>query len=548
MKALADPELDLGQVQSAERSRRAAVLRSLQASVTLGKCSKSAAVKDAAWELGVSSTTVWRLLRKFLDGEGRASSLAPGQRGRPKGMSQVNATVETLIEEHLRLYYLKRERASLARVVAEIRIACKIEGLPPPARRTIQRRLDAMDAREVLKARSGAKAARQKFAAVTGVHTAKLPLEVVQIDHTPADVILVDSFERKAIGRPWVTLAIDIATRMITGYHVSLDAPSRLSIALCLTRAVAPKADLLAELGTKAPWPAQGKPHRIHVDNGSDFRSRVFQVSCAEWGIELTFRPPGNPHFGGHIERLIGTMMGAVHLLPGTTQSTVAAKGTYDSEGNAAMTLAEFDVWFALEICRYNNSIHSSLGCTPVSKWEALSGEMASDIPFDMDAFRVSFLPSERRQIRRDGIHLFKIRYWSDTLAGQIGRKDSTVVVRYDPRNLSSVWVELEAGRSVEARYRNLEMPPMSLWEYREARQYRLAQGKEDFDESILAELIHLQRQIAEGSQALTKTERRSRERREVLKTEDQAESRSEGLRAVDTGDTSRPLYKVERW
>ena len=137
-------------------------------------------------------------------------------------------------------------------MVAEIRIACKVGGLSPSARRTIQRRLDAMDAREVLKGRSGAKAARQKFAAVTGAHNAELPLEVVQIDHTPADVILVDSFERKAIGRPWVTLAIDIATRMITGYHVSLEAPSRLSIALCLTRAVAPKAGLLAELGTKA--------------------------------------------------------------------------------------------------------------------------------------------------------------------------------------------------------------------------------------------------------------------------------------------------------
>ena len=47
-------------------------------------------------------------------------------------MSQVVATVETLIQEHLRLYYLKRERASLARVVEEIRIACKIEGLAPP--------------------------------------------------------------------------------------------------------------------------------------------------------------------------------------------------------------------------------------------------------------------------------------------------------------------------------------------------------------------------------------------------------------------------------
>ena len=94
----ADPEIDLVQIESAERSRRAVILRSLQASVTQGKCTKSPAVKDAAWELGVSSTTVGRLLRKFLDGEGRASSLAPGQRGRPKGMSQVSAKVETLIE------------------------------------------------------------------------------------------------------------------------------------------------------------------------------------------------------------------------------------------------------------------------------------------------------------------------------------------------------------------------------------------------------------------------------------------------------------------
>ncbi len=69
-------------------------------------------------------------------------------------------------------------------------------------------------------------------------------------------------------------------------------------------------------------------------------------------------------------------MMGAVHLLPGTTQSSIAAKGDYDAESKATMTLSEFDRWFALEICRYNNSIHSSLGCTPVAKWEALSEQM----------------------------------------------------------------------------------------------------------------------------------------------------------------------------
>ena len=532
----------------AEAQRRASVLRPLVQAYLSRAGSLESGIGDAVWELGVSRTTVWRWIRRLAAEGGRTSALVPRKRGRRNGSVMVPGDVEGIIEEHLTRYYLRRERPSLARVVTEIRSACLERGLQPPTRRTVQRRLDAMDAREVMKAREGAKAARQRFAPVTGRNRSERPLDVVQIDHTPADIILVDSFERKPIGRPWVTLAIDIATRMVTGYHVSFDAPSRLSVALCLTRAVAPKAEFLADLECNAPWPAQGKPVSIHVDNGRDFRSQAFQSACAEWGINLVYRPPGSPHFGGHVERLIGTMMGAVHLLPGTTQSSVAAKGGYDAEAMAAMTLGEFDRWFALEICRYNNSIHSSLGCTPVAKWDALAGEMSGDIPFDMEAFRVSFLPSEQRQVRRDGIHLFDLRYWSDALAGYVGRRGGKVVVRYDPRDLSTVWVELDGGRCVEARYRNLEIPPVSLWEYREAMQKARAMGKVGTNELVLAELIRQQRQIEGESRALTKAERRSRESNSSMRglaTEDRA---SEGLRPVDTGDTSRPMFKVERW
>ena len=220
-----------------------------------------------------------------------------------------------------------------------------------PTRRTVQRRLDALDEREFLRAREGAKAVRHRFGPVPRRKKVGLPLDVVQVDHTLADIILVDSFERKPIGRPWVTPTIDIATRMVTGYYVSLEAPSRLSVALCLTRADARKAALLADLGSSAPWPAQGRPRSIHVDNGSDFRSRTFQGACAEWGIDLTYRPLARPHFGGHIERLIGTMMGAVHLLPGTTESSIAAKGSYDAEAKAAMSLSDVD--FRPELSRF---------------------------------------------------------------------------------------------------------------------------------------------------------------------------------------------------
>lgn len=532
----------------AEAQRRASVLRPLVQAYLSRAGSLESGIGDAVWELGVSRTTVWRWIRRLAAEGGRTSALVPRKRGRRNGSVMVPGDVEGIIEEHLTRYYLRRERPSLARVVTEIRSACLERGLQPPTRRTVQRRLDAMDAREVMKAREGAKAARQRFAPVTGRNRSERPLDVVQIDHTPADIILVDSFERKPIGRPWVTLAIDIATRMVTGYHVSFDAPSRLSVALCLTRAVAPKAEFLADLECNAPWPAQGKPVSIHVDNGRDFRSQAFQSACAEWGINLVYRPPGSPHFGGHVERLIGTMMGAVHLLPGTTQSSVVAKGGYDAEAMAAMTLGEFDRWFALEICRYNNSIHSSLGCTPVAKWDALAGEMSGDIPFDMEAFQVSFLPSEQRQVRRDGIHLFDLRYWSDALAGYVGRRGGKVVVRYDPRDLSTVWVELDGGRCVEARYRNLEIPPVSLWEYREAMQKARAMGKVGTNELVLAELIRQQRQIEGESRALTKAERRSRESNSSMRGLAAEDRASEGLRPVDTGDTSRPMFKVERW
>ncbi|MEQ9448269.1 MAG: DNA-binding domain-containing protein [Rhodospirillaceae bacterium] len=130
----------------------------------------------------------------------------------------ISGKVEAVTEEHLRRYFLRRERPSLSRVVTEICGACWQQGLEPPTRRTVQRRLDAMNVREVAKAREGAKAARQKFAPVTGENKANQTLEIGQIDHMPADIILVDSFERQSIGPPWVTLSFDIATRMVTGY------------------------------------------------------------------------------------------------------------------------------------------------------------------------------------------------------------------------------------------------------------------------------------------------------------------------------------------
>jgi putative transposase len=83
----------------------------------------------------------------------------------------------------------------------------------------------------------------------------------VQIDHTEVDLFLVDETTRKAMtARPWLTLAIDVFTRMVVGFHLSMDKPFQVSIGLCMLNAVYDKSPWLKENGIEARWPAAGLP------------------------------------------------------------------------------------------------------------------------------------------------------------------------------------------------------------------------------------------------------------------------------------------------
>jgi hypothetical protein len=60
-------------------------------------------------------------------------------------------------------------------------------------------------------------------------------MDIVQIHHTLVDVMVVYREHRLSIGRPWLTLAIDAASRAVVGFSVSLENPSALSISLLTT-------------------------------------------------------------------------------------------------------------------------------------------------------------------------------------------------------------------------------------------------------------------------------------------------------------------------
>jgi putative transposase len=167
--------------------------------------------------------------------------------------------------------------------------------------------------------------------------------------------------------------------------------------------------------------------------------------------LEGRYRPPGQPHFGGIVERLIGTMMQMVHELPGTTFSSTADRGSYDSSTRAVMTLGELRRWLALAVACYHGEVHESLSRTPATVWAERAAEDGTPpTAVSGTAFLVDFLPVIRRTLTRTGFVIGHVQYYCDALKPWIARREqlSQFVLRRDPRGVFSS----RAGRSSRQR------------------------------------------------------------------------------------------------
>jgi putative transposase len=195
----------------------------------------AAAVDAAARELGIERAQCYRLLRR-LRADLTVTSLLPRPSGRPAGLRLLGGEVETVVDAAIQEFYLSRRCPTPADLMRDVGRRCAAAGVPTPSRKAVIRRLRAIDQQEVLRRRKGADHARRKLGRVVGRLSEEHPLGLVQIDHTLADVIVVASSDRQPLQRPWLTLAIDVATRVVAGFHLSLQPPSALSVALALSQ------------------------------------------------------------------------------------------------------------------------------------------------------------------------------------------------------------------------------------------------------------------------------------------------------------------------
>jgi putative transposase len=482
-----------------------------------------AAADGAAVELGVSRRQVYVLLKRYRQGSGLVSDLAGRRSDGGRGGNRLPEPVEQVIRELVRQRYLTRQKRSVASLHREIVRVCAVRGLPAPARNTVAARIARMNPVEVGRRREGPDSVRPLQSAGDEVPAIKGILEQVQIDHTVIDLIVVDERERRPVGRPYLTVAIDVFSRSIVGMVVTLEPPSAVSVGLCLAHAAGDKRPWLERLGVAAGWPMSGKPKALYVDNAREFKSEALTRGCGQHGIELDYRPPGRPHYGGIVERVIGTAMQQIHELPGTTFSNPAERGRYDSEKMAALTLTELEKWLALAVAAYHGTVHGTLGQTPAGRWT--EGLAATGVPVtttNPTAFLVDFLPVIRRQLTRTGFVIDHVHYFANVLKPWIARRESLerFIIRRDPRDISRIWVlDPEGTGYVEVPYRTLANPAVSVWEHRQALARLRERGAAQIDESALFRMIDQMRHIAETAAKTTKRTRRETERRKHTAT-----------------------------
>ncbi len=241
-----------------------------------------------------------------------------------------NEPVETLLSEAVSFYWSDRTidyndayakfrtevEALNARLVADAK-----QKLPFPTKpEVLRRRINKSMCYDNWRTKYGSDEAWKKFKGNKEHLKANWPLELVVMDHTVFDTWMVlDTKHFLPLGRPGLTVAIDVATRMILGYLVSFEPPSVYTILTVLKRVNKNK----RYVGRLYPhinggWDGWGRPNEVLVDQAWENKGPSMRHALRELGTDLVIAPARTPQYkaiGERFFRTINTML--AHKLKG---------------------------------------------------------------------------------------------------------------------------------------------------------------------------------------------------------------------------------------
>ena len=344
-----------------------------------------------------------------------------------------------------------------------------------PSTRTLYRVYDRLVAGAQVRGTARARrSAASRPEGAFGEVAAIAPGEVVQIDSTPFDVLLL--LEGGVVGRVELTALVDVATRSLPA-AVLVPSTKAVDAGALVARAVVPEpmrpgwpqalrmsasvlphrrlADVDPRLEAAAARPVI-VPDTIVCDHAKVFISHAFKASCRFLGISLQPARKGTPTDKPHVERTLGSVSTLfAQYLTGYVGSGVEHRGA-GVHRERLWTLAQaqdlLDEWI---VTSWQNRPHEALrdplapgrAFTPNEKYAALVEACGyTPVPLSGQDY-LELLPARWQRIAPAGVRLGRRSYDSpdlDPLRGQpsgVAAKKDKWEIHYDPYDITRVWV-----------------------------------------------------------------------------------------------------------
>ncbi|MFX1384219.1 MAG: TnsA endonuclease N-terminal domain-containing protein [Promethearchaeota archaeon] len=363
-----------------------------------GKEGKRGKIEDFCREQNLPFGRIYRWYLKWRK-EGDEGLLP--KRSKKHNKSHLDSQVEMLLQESI-YEYMHGEWQQIKSAYNEFFIKCHKLELTPASYETFRKRIRLIPIAEQI---GKFKPKTQEFikrGLISSYREGRYPGAIIQMDHTILDIWIIDSFIKQPLGRPWLTIGIDVFSRAIWGYFLSLNAPSQETVTNSILNGLSSKKQLIdwkifqayqAKEGNNPEefsYDCGGFPAIIQVDNGMDFRASSVKEFCLNQNITLEFRPVKTPEFGGFIESVWDTINDGIRgaKLPGRVFSRPKSRESvkrpkfkippdYNPKDDAALTLDEFREWlFMFFVVKYSSSTKSRQMHSPNEVWlDGLTGE-----------------------------------------------------------------------------------------------------------------------------------------------------------------------------
>ncbi len=412
-------------------------------------------------------------LRRWLNERGepgnRLRKSMGDRRHRGRKEMRINPIVLKVLEEKAERYW-DNIRVTAKDIYADVRLAMKhindtraaqaLPATPVPGRTTVWRYLTSHTDYDKSRRRFGKRIAERMFKPLKGSLEAPHILDVAIMDHSWADCHVVDDVNNVPVGRPYISILMDVHSRYPLSHIIGFTPPSVETAMACLRSAVRPKVWLKEQFpDIQGNWIAYGVPRTVLVDNGWEFSGVSFKDACEDAGISVEWAPVRTPEYKGIVERFFRTLNQLIiHKIKGSVPfSTVRLRELgLDPSAEAVILLSELEELICQAIIEvYGREYHRSLKASPEQTWLADQNTVGIDYATDLRALDLSLgKMGPSRKLTTSGIEFKGLTYRSEQVYELLNE-----LLPYAPKRVRST-----RGVHVKFKYWPEDISKIAVW------------------------------------------------------------------------------------